>query len=281
MTESEWNSCNDPKTMLIFLRDKATDRQLSLFGVACTHRMLGLFPSAIIRRAVTFAERDADESASHEEMLQIQNEIEEWRASARTSQLSHAMTAAESSAVLAASWLVYSRPLRRMALAREVARAAAAAVYEAANDRDAIRRAPADETVMVARATWQAAHAAQASETQAQAALLRDICGNPFHPPIIDRAWLLPEVVYFARQIYEGGTFEWLPDLADTLQEAGCTNADILNHCRQPDQYVRGCGTDRQSESSEPATGTGRGRRQSACDTRGSLVTEAVRLSPE
>jgi hypothetical protein len=29
--------------------------------------------------------------------------------------------------------------------------------------------------------------------------------------------------------------------LWDALEEAGCTNADILNHCRQPGEHVRGC----------------------------------------
>ncbi len=243
MIEAEWIACNDPKAMLEFLRDKAIDRQFSLFGVACVRRMLGLFPNAVIRQAVAFAERDADELASREEMLLIQSEIDDWRKSASTSTRSHSKTIAdaESSAVDAASWLVSPHPMRRANVARETARAAAAAVYAAANDRDAIRQAPADEVVMVARMTWQAAQTALADEKKAQAALLRDICGNPFHPPTIERAWLLPEVVYFARQIYEGSNFEWMPDLADTLQEAGCTDPDILNHCRQSGEHVRGC----------------------------------------
>ena len=32
-----------------------------------------------------------------------------------------------------------------------------------------------------------------------------------------------------------------LPILADTLEEVGCTNADILDHCRKPGEHVRGC----------------------------------------
>jgi hypothetical protein len=31
------------------------------------------------------------------------------------------------------------------------------------------------------------------------------------------------------------------PFLADALEEASCTNADILGHCRQRGQHVRGC----------------------------------------
>jgi hypothetical protein len=29
--------------------------------------------------------------------------------------------------------------------------------------------------------------------------------------------------------------------LSDALEEAGCTDQDILNHCRSPGVHVRGC----------------------------------------
>ncbi|WP_439625443.1 hypothetical protein [Gemmata sp.] len=32
-----------------------------------------------------------------------------------------------------------------------------------------------------------------------------------------------------------------MPILADAHQDAGCDTADILNHCREPGQHVRGC----------------------------------------
>jgi hypothetical protein len=31
-----------------------------------------------------------------------------------------------------------------------------------------------------------------------------------------------------------------MPILADALQDAGCENADILDHCRGPGPHVRG-----------------------------------------
>jgi hypothetical protein len=48
-------------------------------------------------------------------------------------------------------------------------------------------------------------------------------------------------VVRLAQRIYDGRAFGRLPALADTLEEAGCTDADILAHCRQPAEHVRGC----------------------------------------
>ena len=48
-------------------------------------------------------------------------------------------------------------------------------------------------------------------------------------------------MVKFARSIYDNGDFGCLAVLADALEEAGCTNSDILDHCRKPGEHVRGC----------------------------------------
>ncbi len=90
------------------------------------------------------------------------------------------------------------------------------------------------------------------AERIAQAALLRCIFGNPFGTtPIIDPAWLtwndgtvkrLAEAAYENRAI-PAGTLDnaRLAVLADALEEAGCGNADILTHLRDPGVHVRGC----------------------------------------
>ena len=44
-----------------------------------------------------------------------------------------------------------------------------------------------------------------------------------------------------AQGIYDDRAFDRLPVLADALEEAGCTNAEILAHCREPGPHVRGC----------------------------------------
>jgi hypothetical protein len=41
--------------------------------------------------------------------------------------------------------------------------------------------------------------------------------------------------------IYTDRAFDRLPILADALEEAGCTDAAILEHCRGPGPHVRGC----------------------------------------
>ncbi|MFO0826436.1 MAG: hypothetical protein U0792_25505 [Gemmataceae bacterium] len=48
--------------------------------------------------------------------------------------------------------------------------------------------------------------------------------------------------VSLAKHIYAARDFAQMPILADALQDAGCDNADILNHCRDISAtHVRGC----------------------------------------
>ena len=79
------------------------------------------------------------------------------------------------------------------------------------------------------------------SELVAQADLFRDIFGNPFRSSEIYLEWLTDTVVAMARGIYADHAFDGMPILADALQEAGCDDDDILNHCRDPREHVRGC----------------------------------------
>jgi hypothetical protein len=75
-----------------------------------------------------------------------------------------------------------------------------------------------------------------------QRAYIRDIFGNPFRPVSLDPAWLTSDVVALARGIYDDRAFDRMPILADALQDTGCANDDILNHCRDTSlAHVRGC----------------------------------------
>jgi hypothetical protein len=67
------------------------------------------------------------------------------------------------------------------------------------------------------------------------------VLNNPFRPVTLDPQWLTSTVVALARGIYDDRAFDRLPILADALQDAGCDNADVLNHCRDADPHARGC----------------------------------------
>jgi hypothetical protein len=73
------------------------------------------------------------------------------------------------------------------------------------------------------------------------ATLMRDIFGNPFRPVTLNPSWLTSTVLALATGIYDEKAFDRMPILADALQDADCDNEDILNHCRQPGEHVRGC----------------------------------------
>lgn len=72
----------------------------------------------------------------------------------------------------------------------------------------------------------------------------RCFCGNHFGPAPVEPAWLAWNdgiVVKMAQGIYDDRAFDRQPVLTDALEEAGCDDADILAHCRQPGEHVRGC----------------------------------------
>ena len=73
-------------------------------------------------------------------------------------------------------------------------------------------------------------------------ALIDDIFGSPFHPAPFSSEWHTDTAIALAKQMYDSGEFSAMPILADALQDAGCDNVNILNHCRDADQiHVRGC----------------------------------------
>jgi hypothetical protein len=81
--------------------------------------------------------------------------------------------------------------------------------------------------------------------------LLHDLFGNPFRPAALDPSWLTwhsGTIPQLAQAIYED---RHLPDghldphrlavLADALEDAGCSDQDILGHLRGPGPHTRGC----------------------------------------
>ena len=79
---------------------------------------------------------------------------------------------------------------------------------------------------------------------RSQARLVREVFGNPFRavsvPPVC-RAWNSGTMVKLAQAIYDDRAFDRLPVLADALEESGCTDPVILDHCRSGGEHVRGC----------------------------------------
>jgi hypothetical protein len=74
--------------------------------------------------------------------------------------------------------------------------------------------------------------------------LVRDVLGDvlaPFSPPEEWLRWQGGTLKAMAEVMYKEGTFTDLPILADALEDAGCTEPRVLQHCREPGPHVRGC----------------------------------------
>ncbi|HEY7330949.1 MAG TPA: hypothetical protein VH592_25150 [Gemmataceae bacterium] len=219
-TEAEWLTCTDPLKMLRYLLGRTSDRKLRLFAVACCRRIWHLLIDKRSREAVEVAERYADGRATDEELE-------------TASDAAHAVWDADMErASTEGKWDRRSRlPYYN----------ASAAAYNVAIPLGWWGAAPAFvDPDKIARETVPDTSA----EGAAQCVLLRDIFGNPFRPVTLHSTWLVWQggtIPNLGQAIYDDRAFDRLPILADALEEAGCTNADVLAHCRQPWEHVRGC----------------------------------------
>jgi hypothetical protein len=143
-------------------------------------------------------------------------------------------------------WLGQVVGLKRTALAAELLRAASA-VEDLAEAQDVLAQFGRRLAVgreeggagLPVRSTW--GGEVTPDELEALAPVVREIFGNPFCPVAFSPSWRTTTAVALARQMYESRGFGAMPILADAIQDAGCDNEDILNHCCVSGVHVRGC----------------------------------------
>ena len=205
MTEQEWLGCDKPHPMLTFLRGRVSNRKLRLYACASCRRVWPLLQDGRSRKAVELAEQYADGLTSYPNLKDAQEKARQvWHALARVHR--------------GAAWGTPG-----MWAMRAAEQAAAAAGREAW------------------RAAWDVADEYQGGHPDT----LRDIVGPlPFrevslHPSLL--TWVDGMIRKLAQAIYDQRAFDRMPILADTLEEAGCSDKEILGHCRSPNDHVRGC----------------------------------------
>jgi hypothetical protein len=74
-----------------------------------------------------------------------------------------------------------------------------------------------------------------------QCAWLRCLFVSPFRPVNFFPKWRTDTAVTLARAMYDSRDFSPMPILAEALEDAGCDNGEILDHCRSSGPHVRGC----------------------------------------
>jgi hypothetical protein len=233
MTEAQWLSATDPIPSLEFLKGKATPRKSKLFANACLRRIRHLIPLAPFHRLIDVAEFEADGLANNR---QVGTVVRDTKGNfANDFPGGHVLAALRE----LRDWLE-KRERRTWGhlKAQNIARSSADAVAYHALHASGYERGdtPAAETRV-----W---IAAKAAEQTAQCELLRCVFANPFQPVSLEAAWLSHHggiVAKISRAVYDERAFDRLAIVADALEEAGCTNADILSHCRNPGPHVRGC----------------------------------------
>jgi len=239
VTEQEWLACTDPEQMLEFLRGKVSDRKLRLFAVACCRRIEHLFVDRHQRESLDIAERHADGFATDEELESARN-ANDVELSAHPGQLAEhaAKKAAFFVAIDDAYWAAIERRNAAYAVIFQADPEPLEWWREPSSDEHGRRLTPFTEGDLWLNAAGRAAAIAEAT---VQCELLREIFGNPFKLVSVDPAWLTTNVVLLAQAIYDDRAFDRMPIVSDALEDAGCTNPEILNHCRGLGPHVRGC----------------------------------------
>jgi hypothetical protein len=227
VTEAEWLSSTDAQKMLTFLRDRgASERKLKLAGCACSRRVAPLPADCRLDELVAAAGRVADGEDAGTEVAAILAGLQ----ADITDGMGWSLFQGRAGIAFAAA----HPPDNRFYMTAYDWLACAAAwdrVPTATVDPDDWGGLPQDPDW---RAVW-------GREREGQVAILRDIFGNPLHPLVFEPRWRTEAVVSLSRGIYEERAFDRLSVLGDALEDAGCDSTVVLEHCRGPNDHVRGC----------------------------------------
>jgi hypothetical protein len=221
-------------TMLKAFQGKASDRMFRLFAVACCRQIYSLLTDDRSRTAVEVAENYADSQATADQLIAVRADSRrvakavEWNVAQEG-----AKSASRDSAFMAA--VNAARDASWASAWNALGITSSAAAHRMCGD--SAQTAVFNERLKTAEAL--------------QVHLLDDICGNPFRPVALDPAWLtwhgslirqLAQAAYDERQLPSGHLDpDRLAVLADALEEAGCTDPEILGHLRGQGPHTRGC----------------------------------------
>jgi hypothetical protein len=221
MTEAEWLACIDPTPMLELLRGKISDRKYRFFSLRCLRCIEPKWWDERSKAAIEVLDCFLDGGASTEDLR-----------------------AAFKSAIDALRWIVEDANEQRWYYIQLYTAEAVCLSCDIEYSNDALLSIVKRVTNAIALGAVENEAIARQRQHAAQANWLREIVGSPFHTFTIDPsllAWNDGTVVRIAQAIYDERAFDWMPILADALEDAGCDNADILRHCREPGEHVRGC----------------------------------------
>jgi hypothetical protein len=250
--EERWLTSTDPEEMLRLLPSAAEARKLCLFAIGCARRARDLLADSQHDSSCAGEPFDSVDRLC-ETLLATSEEVVDGPAAQQKLVHGHRVLA---------MMLEVTRPIADKGPALRLCHAVSWSVHAACQgsfNRDGLL--PGE---LLWRARQSATYAVQAFiqkaliqtpqdmirfvefsvarvESAHQAGLLRETVGNPFCPSALDPSWRTDTVARVARSVYDDRRFDELPVLADALEDAGCTNKEILDHLRGPGPHERGC----------------------------------------
>jgi hypothetical protein len=262
VTEAEWLACIEPGKLLGFLVGKASDRKLRLFAVACCRRIWDLMPKGS-RKAVQAAKKYAEGTIDLEELRRASRRATNTFRNHRRGSWTRIDQSIAAMAAYAALRTTGEGPDVASMAAEFAAGVFGAVEIEKHGDGRHVSVIGVGEAGLWLR-YWRKADGEKAKakerqwesrlrqgnedawwmERRKQTELIRCLFGNPFNSRSLDNVWLMwncGTVPKLTQAIYDDRRFSDLPILADALEEASCTDADVLSHCRSEGPHVRGC----------------------------------------
>lgn len=207
MTEAEWMAVTEPLQMLGLLGDNPNLRKLRLFACACCREVWNdQWPDAH-RKLVPIIEQYVDGTVDIREL-----------------------TATRSRALRPTTLDLFAKCLKPDAdpgISNGLYICLAGAV---------------EDNKLASSLRFESSIIAMEKDPEFKAAVrlcFRDIF--PFRTVGFVPAWRTDTVLALAREMYESRDFSAMPILADALQDAGCGNERVLNHCRGEGPHARGC----------------------------------------
>jgi hypothetical protein len=222
MTEQQWLASTDPDAMARFLWTRQLDyRKLRLCALACCRRAAHLLHNDLHRQALDVAARYADGKARYAE-LALADHL--------------ALNAPGPEVDYSDDWRDTPEARRRKAVGMVEWAACSCA---RASRIEGVTHVPGN----VLRALGLTGENVR-REARLFAQCFRDIIGNPFRNLWVDTSWLTSnggKVKRLAEKIDRQGCYEELPALAEALEQAGCSDANILSHCWDEGPHHPGC----------------------------------------
>ncbi len=228
MTEEEWLTASRTTELLKFIKSQASSRKLRYFVVSCARNVLPPLPDLDMINALKLAEAFADGTGTKYKLAQGRKALrarhaerfKQWiplytdnvRSVPAWYGLIESIEKVFESAAFSCVWSV----TRYMSIEKIVQQGFHSGLK---HQSDIIQH-----------------------EMKHQINFIRDIFGNPFRTVDFDPEWQTDTAVALAQTMYDARNFHAMPILADALQDAGCEDAAILDHCRDENGlHVRGC----------------------------------------